>query len=157
MSNTKKRLLGLAIIVFAFFGSNIDITNLLSVIKPEPPAAKILNIETPSEQVIGRVKIFSDMITDPDDRAKMAIFNYEFANRILNYNCNVQQTNDIYSFAGKNFFDEELKGKYENLAPELIKLFKELVGEDNYILSDEQKSSLHDYFKGIAWVLIKKR
>ena len=157
MSNTKKRILALAIMVFAFFGSDINITNLLSIIKPEPPAAKILNIDTPSEKVINRVQIFSDIITDPDDRAKVAIFNYEFANRILNYNCNIQQTNDVYSFAGKSFFKEEIKGKYENLAPELVKLFKEIVGEDNYIISDEKKSSLHDYFKGIAWGLIKKR
>jgi AAA+ ATPase superfamily predicted ATPase len=156
MSKTKKTLIALLLMVYGVFGSELAsvVPNIFPT--PEPPAAKILNIDEPSEDVINRVELFSDLITDPDDRAKMAIFNYEFAERIIDYKTNAQQVNDVYSLSGKKFFKKSMLDKYDNLAEEIIKLMAECIGKENNTVAQEQKQELHDYFMGIAWVLIHK-
>ncbi len=154
MSNKKKSLIALFLLVFGVFGSDIDISKYMPFIKPEPPAAKILNIDLPSEDTIQRVNKFSNIITDPDDRAKIAIFNYEFAQRCLEYKATSQNVNDIYSLAGKAFFKDDLVDKYNNLAEEIVSLLKMCIGEDNHIITEEEKNNIHKYFMGVAWVLI---
>lgn len=156
MTNKKKSLIALFLLVFGVFGVDIDILKYIPFPTPEPPAAKILNIETPSEDVIEKVNKFSDIITDPDDRAKIAIFNYEFAQRCLEYKATSQNINDVYSLAGKTFFKDDLVNKYDNLAEEIVNLLKECVGEDDHIITQEEKNNLHKYFMGVAWVLIHK-
>jgi len=156
MNKTKKILLALLLMVYGVFGS--EFSSILSNIipTPEPPAAKILDISKPTDEIVNRVKIFSDLITDPDDRAKMAIFNYEFAKRVTEYNTNAQQVNDVYSLAGKSFFNKTMLNKYDNLAEEIVELMSECVGEQNKSVTEAEKQKLHDYFMGIAWVLIHK-
>ena len=125
--------------------------------KPEPsPAAKILNIEEPSKEVINEVRIFSDLITDPNDRAKIAIFNHEFASRISDYNADVQQVNDVYSLAGKIFFKKSLVDKYDGLAERIKDLLVKILSDENHTITTEEKQSLNEYFMGIAWILIQK-
>ena len=155
MNATKKKVIAILLMIFAVFGSEWDISSIFPV--PEPPAAKILNIETPNSETIDRVKVFSDLITDPDDRAKIAIFNYEFAQRILQYDITSQQVNDVYTIAGKSFFKSELVDKYDGLAEEIIKLLEEVIGTKNHSLTEEEKFNLNKYFMGVAWVLIHKR
>lgn len=152
----KKQIVAILLIIYSVFGGGM--LDLLDRPQPEPtpPPAKILNIETPSEDVQSRVKIFSDLITDPSDRAKIAIFNYEFANRILDYNANVQQVNDIYSLAGKTFFKGSLVDKYDNLAEEIVNLIEKNLGQENHVLTQEEKQSVHDDFMGVAWSLIQR-
>ena len=115
-----------------------------------------MNIDTPSEDVQSRVKVFSDLVTDPSDRAKLAIFNYEFASRVLDYTASVQQVNDIYSLAGKTFFKGDLVDKYDNLAEEIVKLMERSLGKENHNLTQEEKQSVHDDFMGVAWSLIQR-
>lgn len=149
-----KNVLAVLLLVFGVFGSGIfDVADLFP--KPEP-VATILNISEPKPEVLERVKIFSDTVTDPDDRAKLAIFNYEFASRIMGWECNNQQVNDVYSMAGKIFFESTLANKYENLADELKTLFVEITSDEFHVLSVEEKQKLSEYFMGIAWVLTQK-
>ena len=156
MSNKKKSLIALFLLVFGVFGGELNVLEYIPFPKPEPPAAKILNIEEPSQEVIDRVSKFSDVITDPDDRAKIAIFNYEFAERCVDYKATSQNVNDIYSLAGKTFFSDSLVDKYDNLAEEIVSLLELCVGDDDHILTQEEKNNLNKYFMGVAWVLIHK-
>jgi hypothetical protein len=126
----------------------------LSTPKPEPIA--ILNIEKPSQDVIDRVQKFSSLIKDPTDRSKIAIFNYEFATKVVGYEANLQQVNDVYTLAGKTFFKNSIVGKYSGLSDMLVKLLTEVAGDKNHILNEKEKSDIHDNFMGIAWVLIQK-
>ena len=113
-------------------------------------------VDKPNQEIIDHVQVISEIITDPSDRAKLAIFNYEFANRVQNYNTNSQQVNDVYTLAGKNFFGDTLVDKYDNLSSELVEIFKQILSADNHTLSNDEKKRLHDYFMGIAWVIVNK-
>lgn len=149
--------LALILIFYSIFGNGL--LDLLDNPKPLPnpePEISILNIDKPSEEIINRVKIFADLIKDPTDRAKLAIFNYEFANRLISYETNLQQLNDVYVMAGKVFFDKSLVGKYKDLPNMIVGLIHDITGEENHILSEQEKLDLNKRFMGLAWILIQK-
>jgi hypothetical protein len=116
----------------------------------------ILNIEKPSDDIISLVTPVSRLVTDPTDRAKLAIFNQEFSNRIVKYETDNQKVNDVYILAAKKFFKESIKDKYENLDTSLIDLFVGVVSNENHLLSQEEKEKVSKIFSGLAWSLIQK-
>ena len=122
-----KKILSVVLLVYATVGTGW--LDLLDFPSPKPPAAEILTIDKPDQDVIDRVSIFSDIVTDPDDRAKLAIFNHEFAKRVT---------------------------EYDGLSEEIVKLMEEIIGETNHSLDQVVKDQLNEYFIGISWVLIQK-
>ena len=152
-----KNILAIILLLYAVFGEGLfDIADKPSP-TPEPnPASKILDIDKPSDKIIKDVSVFSDLITDPSDRAKIAIFNHEFAQRILTYNTDVQQVNDVYSLAGQIFFKKSLVDKYDGLSERIKDLLIKILSDENHTITTEEKQSLNEYFMGIAWVLIQK-
>ena len=153
-----KNILAIILLLYAVFGEGLF--DKLDKPTPSPtpnPASEILDVEKPSENILKDVQAFSDLITEPSDRAKIAIFNYEFAERILTYNSTVQQTNDVYSLAGKIFFKNSLVNKYDGLAEKIQNILESILTEENHILTIEEKKQINQYFMGIAWVLIQKR
>lgn len=152
-----KNILAIALLVYALFGNGL--LDLLDKPSPEPkpePSVEILNIEKPSDIVISKVKVFSDLVTDPTDRAKIAIFNYEFAKRVIGYETSSQQINDVYSLAGKIFFKKTLVDKYDGLAEEIVSLLKYIITDENHEVSMQEKNKLNEYFMGVAWVLTRR-
>lgn len=133
-------------ILLAFKNIEIDISNIVD-----------LKIEKPSEKIIIEIKPIVDIVTDKNDRIKMAIFNQEFAKRLLKYDTDIQKANDVYVLAGEFYFKNELKGKYPQLADSIVSMIKAITGDDNHILSQEEKQIISDKFMGLAWSLLKKR
>lgn len=117
----------------------------------------ILNIEKPTDEIIGIVSPISKLVTDPTDRAKLAIFNQEFATRIMSYTTDNQKTNDVYVLAASKFFKDSMLNKYEGLDSEVIKLLESSIGTDNHILTNEEKLDISKKFTGLAWSLIQKK
>jgi len=118
----------------------------------------ILNIDKPTETILSIVAPISSVVTDPTDRAKLAIFNQDFANRVKNYDADTQQINDLYSIAASEFFGSSLDNKYKNLDVLLVELIKTCCsGEDNHKLIQEEKDKLSSHFMGLAWSLIQKK
>jgi hypothetical protein len=118
----------------------------------------ILNIDKPTETILNIVAPISSVVTDPTDRAKLAIFNQDFANRVKNYDADTQQINDLYSIAASEFFGSSLDNKYKNLDVLLVELIKTCCsGEDNHKLTKEEKDKLSSHFMGLAWSLIQKK
>lgn len=158
MKKTITSILAVILIAYGVFGNGLlDLLDNKPRPSPVPePEISILNIDRPSSEILGRVKIFGELIKDPTDRAKIAIFNYEFANRLVSYTTNLQQLNDVYVLAGQEFFKKDLIGKYKDLPDMIIKLIEEVTGEQNHVLSEEEKAELHQKFMGVAWVLIQK-
>lgn len=151
-----KKIIAIVLLIYAIFGKGW--LDYFDINKPpiEPIQESILNIDVPENDTIERVKVFAELITDPSDKAKIAIFNYEFANRVMNWEISTQQVNDIYTLAGTKFFKNTIVNKYENLAEELVKLLEEIIGTENHTLTEGEKQQLNKYFIGIAWVLIQK-
>ena len=148
----RKNILAILLLVYSVFGGGLF--DLLDKPEPKPePVVEILNINKPSDKVIKRVQEFSDLITDPNDRAKIAIFNHEFAKRVIDYSTTSQQVNDVYSLAGKLFFKQTLVDKYDGLAEKIVDLLEEILSDENHAVSIGEKMELNKYFMGVAWVL----
>jgi len=148
-----KKIIATLLIAYGIFG--LDFIKYIPVPTPPEPIV-ILNVDKPRQEVIDTVKNVSSLVTDPTDRAKIAIFNYEFATKVKGYNSNLQQVNDVYTLAGKTFFKEELVGKYTGLSDAITKLISDLVSDDNHDLVQSEKDKISEYFMGLSWTLLQK-
>lgn len=126
-------------------------------IDPKIDEVKQIEIQKPSNDVIDIVKPTSDLVSKTDDKIKIAIFNKEFAERIQKYNTDIQQVNDLYVCAGEMYFKNELVGKYPKLSSSITSLIKGVVGEENHILSTQEKKDLSEIFMGLAWSLLQSK
>lgn len=152
MLNTKN----LIAIVLILFGIVLYVQNTTDTVIDNDQVA-ILDIKKPSESVLNAVTPVSKLITDPTDRARLAIFNQEFANRILGYTTDNQKTNDVYVLAAKHFFNSSLSKKYAGLDSGIVEILKSSIGEENHILSQQEKEDVSNKFMGLAWSLIQKQ
>lgn len=150
-----KILVAIGLLWFVFFGSLPEI-DLKPTPKPDDEIVSIIDIEKPSEEILKKVKPVSDLVNNSEDRAKMALFNYEFSKRVTGYNTDVQKLNDLYAKAGSNFFGDSVKGKYLGLSSSIVNLFQSVTTEENHILTSEEKESLKKLFSGLAWTFIER-
>lgn len=148
------RMVAVLLLLYSVFGNGLLDGFDFPVVIPVKPEVAIIDIEKPSEDVLERVEIFKDIITEEQDRQKIAIFNYEFAKRVIGYETTSQQINDVYSLAGKIFFSNSIVGKYDGLAENIVKLMEDTLTNENHAVSTEEKMRLNKYFMGLAWVLI---
>lgn len=145
-------IIGILLITLAFVPLNIN-PNIVPVI-PVTPAIN-LDIDKPSDETLNIVKPISDLVTNRDDRTKLAVFNYCFSKRVEKYDIKAQQMQDLYVLAASYYFGESLKDKYDNLDQKLVELFELSVGGDDHILVNTDKINLKNNFGGLAWSLIK--
>lgn len=150
------RIIAAILLLYSVFGNGLLDGLDLPLITPATPDVAILDVEKPSDNVLEKVKGFKDIITEDEDRQKIAIFNYEFSKRVVGYETSSQQINDVYSLAGKLFFSNSIVGKYEGLSEHIVNLMKEVLTDENHRVSEQDKSLLSTYFSGVAWVLIQK-
>lgn len=123
---------------------------------PKPNVA-ILDIDKPTDSIVKAVTPIADLVTDPNDRAKLAIYSQEFANRIKSYDVDSQQVNDILTESAKEFFQGSITDKYPNLDEKIIQLIVSSIGDENHKLTESEKNDLSNNFMGLAWSLIQKR
>lgn len=149
-------IVALGLLFFVFFGSIPNEININPIPDEVDEVEEIINIDKPSDAILSMVRPVADLIKQPEDRAKIALFNHEFASRINRYHIDCQQLNDLYSNAGKKFFGESLRGKYNNFSQSLVDLFQSVVTEENHVLTKDEKESLSKLFDGLAWALVEK-
>ncbi len=150
-----KIIVAILLLLFVFFGS-VPKIDLVPTPNQIDEVGSIIELQQPSEDIIGKVKSVADLVTDIEDRAKLALFNYEFAQRVPGYDTDVQKLNDLYVKSAEEFFAGSLKGKYGNLSEEVEKLFETVTSEDNHNLDTNEKQSLKELFLGLSWLLLKK-
>lgn len=115
----------------------------------------LLNINKPTATVIDIVSPITQKITNIDDRAKLAIFNYEFSQRVPKYkNITTQDLNDIYVLAASKFFKTSMKDKYKDLDKDLVGLIESVTTSDNHQLTPEEQKVISDNFNGLSWSLV---
>jgi hypothetical protein len=143
-----RTLIGLAIILLAL----VPLSN-----NGPSPILLDLKIDQPLDATIEIVKPISSEIKDPTDRAKLAIFNQEFANRVKSYNTDVQKLNDVYVLSASKFFKDSLLNKYENLDTNIVALIEKVTTSENHTLTQDEKNQVSEYFMGLAWSLIQRK
>ena len=128
-----------------------------NIVVPKPDVA-ILNIDKPNDKVLALVQPVSDLVTDPTDRAKLAIYSQEFAVRVKKYDAQLQQINDVLSLSAKEFFKDDINDKYSGLDDGIITMITTAVNSDeNHKLTEPEKNELSNVFMGFAWALIQKK
>lgn len=137
-------LAGLLLVVFAFFAPAIKPDNLITIDIPNPPS-----------DISDEIKTISNIVTDNQDKMSLCIFNKVFADRLIKYETTQQQLNDVYVIAAKNMFNTSIKDKYDNLDTILLNAIRQVTGDDNHTLSDEEKKKIQSNFYSISWYLKK--
>lgn len=146
----KNRLLffvGAFVIFFSLFG-----TSLTQIVEEQID----IGIERPSQELIDRFDEVSSIVTEDEDRIRLAIFNKVFADRLMAYETTQQQLNDVYVLAAKGYFKDSMKDKYKNLDTFLKNAIRDVSGDQVHVLSDVEKADLKLYFTSIAWCLTRK-
>jgi hypothetical protein len=152
MSNKIKTIL--AIIIFSTLF--LDIKNLKGIIEGVIKKEAVVSVEPmPTEDSIALTKPVSDLITDKEDRATLAVFNLEFAKRVVLYAdvINTQQLQDIYVASASNVYGKALSSKYQSLGSKLIDLMKGVVGDEEHSLTSQEAESLSEVFRALSFNL----
>ena len=151
-SSTIRTVLGLLIILIGLFLPQIQerIPDLI----PDTPSPSIV-IEEPTQEIKDKTLKVSEKVTDTKDRLELCVFNKVFSERILGYDADVQQVNDIYTESGKILFKDSLKGKYDGYGAGVISLISEVTGNENHELTQQEKQQISELFSGLAWNLSK--
>lgn len=147
----------LGLLWFVFYGS---IPSSVDIINPVPTkideALEIIKVSKPSDNILSQVKPIADLVTDIDDKVKLALFNYEFSERVLKYETDVQQINDVYTMSAELFFEKAMNGKYSGLADKIKMLFVSILSDENHTVSTDEKQKLRDLFNGLSWAMLEK-
>lgn len=124
---------------------------------PNNPEVVVIDIEKPEQSVVILTQPIANLVTDPTDRVKIALFNQEFSKRVQVYTIDNQKTNDLYVLAAEYFFEGSIRGKYPTLDKAVVSLLESSIGDENHILTEEEKLDLSKKFIGLAWALTQKR
>ncbi len=151
-SSTIRTALGLFIVLVGLFLPQIQ--ERIPDLKPRPPVPSV-EIKEPTEAIKQKTLKVAEKVTDSKDRLDLCVFNKVFSERVLEYNANVQQVNDIYTESGKILFTDSLKGKYDGYGSGVISLIVEITGSENHELTQSERQQISDVFSGLAWNLSK--
>jgi len=149
-SSTIRTALGLLVVLVGLFLPQIQewIPDLI----PDNPKPTI-TIEEPTQEIKDKTLKVAEKVTDTKDRLELCVFNKVFSERILQYDTDVQQVNDIYTESGKILFKDSLKGKYDGYGSGVISLISEITGVENHELTQSEKQQISQVFSGLAWNL----
>ena len=144
-------LIGIALMVVGLFWSEIK-----NSIPDFPDNKPTILIEKPEASLIEVWSDTANSITDPKDRLYLCMFNKVFAERVLRYDTDSQQINDVYVLAAKELFGSSIKGKYDKLAPSTKRSMTGVLGEENHSVVESEKQKLNKVFLAFAWCLSRK-
>ena len=151
-SSKIRTVLGLLIVLVGLFLPQIQerIPDLIP-----KPSAPVVDIKEPTQEIKGKTLKVSEKVTDTKDRLDLCVFNKVFSERVLGYDADVQQVNDIYTESGKILFKDSLKGKYDGYGSGVVSLISEITGNENHELTQKEKQQISEVFSGLAWNLSK--
>ena len=143
-------LIGIALMLVGLFWGEIK-----NSIPDFPDNKPVILIEKPEASLIEGWSDTANSITDPKDRLYLCLFNKVFAERVLNYDADSQQINDVYVLAAKELFGSSIKGKYDRLAPATKRSMTGVLGEENHSVIESEKQKLNKVFLAFSWCLNK--
>ena len=150
--STIRTALGLLLILIGLFLPQIQ--ERIPDFTPDVPSPSIV-IEEPRQEIKDKTLKISEKVTDDKDRLELCVFNKVFSERVLDYDADVQQVNDIYTESGKILFKDSLKGKYDGYGAGVVSLISQITGNENHELTEQEKQQISEVFSGLAWNLSK--
>ena len=141
-------LIGVVLVLVGVFWE--DIKNSIPEIPDNKP---IITIDTPENSLVDQWTETCKSIKDPKDRVRLCVFNKTFADRVVGYDADAQQINDVYVLAAKEAFGDSIKGKYEKLGPATQGSMVSILGEENHTVVESEKQNLNKVFLAFAWCL----
>lgn len=150
MNNRTRIVVGLSLVTIGLFWDNI-VKSIPKIDKT--PNVNVVQIDKPSQEIIDQTMPIASLVTDKNDKTNLCLFNNVFSKRVTGYNTEAQKINDVYVEAGKNFFGDSLKGKYQGFSSSLDDLFISVLGVENHTVTDKEKSALSETFRGLAYCL----
>lgn len=141
-------LIGIVLVFIGVFWT--DIKNSIPEIPDNKP---IIAIDTPEDSLVDQWAETCKSIKDPKDRVRLCVFNKVFADRVVGYDTDAQQINDVYVFAAKEVFGDSIKGKYDKLGPVTQESMASILGKENHIVTESEKQNLNKAFLAFAWCL----
>lgn len=124
-------------------------------INPTPKPSINLDVNKPTDEILQIVKPVDMLVTNYEDRTKLAVFNYVFSKRVSKYDISSQKLQDLYVLAAQNYLKDSIKDKYDNLDMLIKELFIKCIGESDHILTKDEKTYTENLFGGLSWSLIK--
>jgi len=149
MNNRTRVIVGLFLVLIGFFWNNI--INAIPKIDNKP--VQVVKIDKPEQQILDKTEPIAKLVTDKNDKLNLCLFNDVFSKRLVSYKTDAQKMNDVYVEAGKNFFGDSIKGKYEGFSKSLDDLFISVLGVENHEVTENEKSTLSKTFSGLAYCL----
>ena len=143
-----KMLIGIGLIFVGVFWGNIK-----NVIPETPDNKPIFTIDRPEDSLVKRWSDVCESISDPKDKANLCVFNKVFADRVVKYEANAQQINDVYVLAAKEVFGDSIRGKYDKLSSATQGSMVSILGEENHTVVESEKQNLNKAFLAFAWCL----
>ena len=111
------------------------------------------SLEKPSEALIEIVEGY-DNISDREDRDKLSVLTYEFAQRVPSYDTTAETIVNIYGTASKEVVGSSMTGKYKDIKQLVGKdILSEILGDSDGFVDEELKKQLSDRFYTTSWVL----
>lgn len=149
-----KKLLGNLIGIFLICIALLP-NNFIPIINPNPKPSINLDVNKPTDEILQIVKPIDMLITNYEDRTRLAVFNYVFSKRISKYDINSQKLQDLYVMAARNYLQDSIKDKYDDLDSLIKNLFIKSIGDSDHILTKDEKVYTENLFSGLSWSLIK--
>lgn len=149
MNKNLRFLLGVAIIAVAF-----SLPYFKGSVGPSPDSvAKKLKLEKPVAELVTKNSPIYKIVTDQKDREKLSVFFYVFSERLPKYETNVQKIDSIFTSAGKEVFDGNMRGKYKDLSPFITTTMTESLGDRDGLATKDERKKLSNNFNAISWIL----
>jgi len=143
-------LLGMAIIVASFFAPTVE----KMLVPVEPSVAQVLNIQEPDKDILKIVEGADKIVTNKQDKEKMAMLNFEFAQRLKGYDCKPEEMIQVWNHVARFVSEGKWKDKYPDLFPTYTSnMIQSVTTDANSVVTEKEKDLISEKFNGLSWVL----
>lgn len=140
----------MAIIVASFFGPTLE-KMLLPI---EPSVAQVLSIKEPDKSILEIVSGADKIVTDQQDKEKMALLNFEFSERLKGYDCKPEEMIQVWNHVARFVSEGEWGKKYPKFFPTYTSdMIKSVTTDANAVVTEQEKELISEKFNGLSWVL----
>lgn len=140
----------MAIILTSFFAPTVE----KMLVPVEPSVAQVLNIQKPDEEILKLVQPADKIVGDEQDKEKMAMLNFEFAQRLKGYDCKPEEMIQVWNHVARFVSEGKWGAKYPKFFESYTdKMIQSVTTDANSVVTEKEKELISEKFNGLSWVL----